>query len=117
MTESTKLVFNPSGIPVGHAFVPIDYVMDPTKEDLIHGSELKEGMIVLVEDPMLRDDPSDLDTEGVRPYTIRRIHEASRWCMVTKLRPGQILKFIGVYGDGTKMSRQYSSSYCWLVKL
>lgn len=116
MTESNSLVIAPLGITVYNDFVPIDYMMDPVTEDLIRGSDLKEGMVVLIEDPMVRDDPSDLDKEDLRPYTIRRIHEASRWCMVTKLEQGQILSFIGIYGDGTKMHRQYSDRYCWYVK-
>ena len=116
MTEANKLVMAPLGITVCNDFVPIDYMMDPATEDLFRGSDLQEGMVVLIEDHMVREDPSNLNKEGMSPYSIRRIQEASRWCMITELQLGNIMSFIGVYGDGTKMSRMYSDRYFWLVK-
>ena len=116
MTESNTLVIAPLGITVYNDFVPIDYMMDPVTEDLIRGSELKEGMVVLIEDALVREDPKKLDEENTSRTNVLRIWDTSRWCMVTKLIQGDVMSFIGVYGDGTKMSRMYSDRYCWFVK-
>ena len=116
MTESNDLVIAPLGIRISRDFAPIDYVMDPAMEDLIRGSELEEGMVVLVEDHLVRGDPEDLKMVSLHKSNVRRIFETSRWCMVTKLEQGNVMSFIGVYGDGTKIHRQYSDRYCWFVK-
>lgn len=113
---SNALVIAPLGITVYNDFAPIDYMMDPVTEDLIRGSDLKEGMVVLIEDHLAREDPKRLSSENLYHSTAVRIWETSRWCMVTKLQQGDVMSFIGVYGDGTKMSRMYSDRYCWFVK-
>lgn len=102
--------------------VRIDYVMNPRTDDLIHGHELVEGMIVLVESTSLRDNPERINLGGeFDGYLANRIRETARWCRVTKLKTVSentaLLTFIGLYADGTKMSRTYNKSHYWLVKI
>jgi hypothetical protein len=120
-------------IPVGT--VPLSYIMDPETDDLLDGSELKNGMIVLIESVSMRENPEGtvrvfgMPTEALieipdevkamlkSPYSEVRIQETSRWCRVTRLKVyDNIDSFIGLYADGTKMSRQYHEHYYWLVK-
>jgi hypothetical protein len=90
------------------------YLIDPETEDLIWGDELQEGMVVLLEDAFLGRGRLGKDKADL---------ERVRWCLVTKLRfedahggSGRLSKFIGVYGDGSKASRVYNTSFAWYVK-
>jgi len=114
----TDIIGNRFGIP--SEFVPMDFEMDPTTDDLIWGSSLEQGMIVLVDAITIREDPtkhvSELDHE-CDPYSCNRLKEKSRWCMVTDLRKhGDLVSFIALYADGTKRSRTYNQSFGWFVK-
>lgn len=111
-----KPEFNLDMVPDGH--VPRDYIMDPGTEDLIRGERLGDGMVVLIGDHMMREDP---DQENLSPHQGVRLRENNRWCLVTDLRftnrhDNSLVDFIGVYADGTKTGRRYSDSYLWLVK-
>ena len=103
--------------------VPLDYVMDPKTEDLVYGDELREGDIVLIESGHVRHSIPKNWAE-VREHERVKTLENSRWCVITKLRriPGfwghnMIVNFIGVYEDGTKMSRSFSEVHAWFRKL
>ena len=100
------------------------YVMDPQFEDLVFGDDLREGMIVLLEDSMFRTDLAHI----VSGYDQDRADECNRWCEVTQLRvisrtdehgrpSSPLIRFIGRYGDGTKRVRQFDASFAWVVKL
>jgi len=106
------------GIPKG--FASKNFIMDPATDDMIYGSELEEGMIVLMGDSLIREDPAQFfqtPEEERSEYTENRLRQSARWCRVTKLRyHGHIVQFIGVYEDGTKVSRSYANSYAWYVK-
>lgn len=117
------------------------HVMDPSTEDLIYGIDLQEGMVVLVEKHNNFDKPSDLEREerydGEHDRLRKSLNEEARWCTVTKLRQDRrwetteedygfsnksreiapLTRFIGVYEDGTKVTRTYDSTYGWFVKL
>jgi hypothetical protein len=100
-------------------FVGKFYSMDPETEDLIFGSQLQNGMVVLVEDPMLRGDPSKTHPT---PADERHVRQANRWAEVTErrrmgTRSGEVhIRFIAVYADGTKAARVYLDTIAWLVK-
>lgn len=94
------------------------YEMDPETEDLIRGDELRNDMVVVIEDGMLR-----ADTEHLRSrYDSERARANNRWCTVSSIRrrytgdDNAIVSFIGVYEDGVKKERSFSESYCWIVK-
>lgn len=97
------------------------YTMDPETEDLIRGDALQNGMVVMIEGNVVREDPeSGRDSK----YARARLMENNRWCEVTDLRfrgydspdSSRLTTFIGVYADGTKASRSFSTSYAWFVK-
>ena len=110
-------------IEAPEGLVPLDYVMDPKTEDVVYGDELRDGDIVLIESGLVRYSIPKNWAE-VREYERVKILENSRWCVITKLRripsyggSNSILNFIGVYEDGTKMSRSFSEAYAWFRKL
>lgn len=135
-TKNTRLtILNPEpGIdsaetiifpPLDPSLIPAEYLesfhrLDPATEDLIYGGELKEGMIVFVEaSPFNVDLKKYFETpeEERSKYDEEKVEKDHRWCLVTKLSNyGEIVKFIGVYADGTKHSRMYNRSYAWFVK-
>lgn len=111
-------------------FVDKYYDMDPQFEDLLpDGTYLQDGMVVLLEDSMLRADPSR--AENV--HEIERAKEANRWATVSHVKvtkrwahnehgdalgeTSPLVSFVATYGDGTKKKRSYDASYAWIVKL
>jgi len=120
------------------------HTMDPETEDLIFGTELHEGMLVLLEDchSFSFDGPGRLSKEESVPGEHDRLRkgldEKARWCRITKLNQDPrwntnddgfgygfnakhreltpLTRFIGVYEDGTKATRTYDGAYGWFVK-
>lgn len=96
-----------------------------TVELLANGSQLKNGMIVLIEDYMARVDierafAKDLEYRPVDPYALRRAETNNRWCRVSNVahdKNHQQIVFVGEYADGTKVQRRYSDSYAWYVTI
>ncbi|QFG08742.1 hypothetical protein PBI_INGRID_70 [Arthrobacter phage Ingrid] len=101
------------------------YIMNPSDTDLIRGKELEDGMIVLLEDSLLREEPTCTeDPEHKCGSRCHRAFKTSRWCKVSKLEKrmrvtGEValLSFVGEYADGSKSSHTYNVSYFWYVKL
>ncbi len=95
------------------------YEMDPEFDDILFsGAEVREGMVVLLEDCLLR---ADLSRDDI--YNADRARECNRWCTVERVevkpRPdcsSALLRFLARYGDGTKRLRSYDISYAWIVK-
>lgn len=109
------------------AFVAKFYEMDPDVDDLLpDGTHLRNGMVVLIEESLVRADETRCDDRWERP----RLLEANRWCEVSYLTVtpryddsgfhcreiSPLISFVGVYPDGTKRKRQYDASYAWLVR-
>lgn len=106
-------------IPEG--FIAKNWTMDPETEDLIPGSKLRNGLFVLIEDTTWGgrlDAEAFADEETRNPYEYQRLMTTQRWCEVSDLQrlSHEIIKFIGIYPDGTKISRTYNLSWCWYVK-
>jgi hypothetical protein len=93
------------------------YVAQSEFEDIVFGKNLRDGMIVLLEDTLLR-----ADIDSIRSnYDQARADEVNRWCEVTRLETiptgyGSLVSFVGVYPDGTQRVRRYSADYAWIVK-
>lgn len=102
-------------------FVEKYYEMDPKTVDLLaNGSKLKNGMVVLIEDFMTREDPENQkhDSEDYRKYTYQRLLENNRWAKVSDLRvKNGLVEFVATYIDGTKKHRRFAESYAWFVLL
>lgn len=117
---TTELAYTNTDTYIPEGYVALDYKNDPETEDLIFGSELQEGMVVLIEATTLRDNPEGANLDS--PYTRHRLDQNSRWCKITKLlrnsiHSSEVVTFIGVYADGTKMSRTFAVGNCWFVKI
>lgn len=94
--------------------------MDPETEDLIRGVDLKNGMFVIIERGYATRAPLDGATT---PYEIEKIQIDNRWCEVTNVsftrrrNDNPLVSFIGVYADGSKVTRTYDAiHYGWVVK-
>lgn len=98
-------------------FVPKFYHMNPQTEDLLFdGTELKDGMVVLIEHSDLR---GDLDTISIHPSHLERALKWNRWTTVSAVvfdeEKDQVL-FIATYEDGTKRKFIADADYAWFVK-
>jgi len=109
-------------------FVDRDYVMNPEDDDLLFdGTELRPGMIVLVESSLMKADIDGFDNK----YDRKRILECNRWCEVVRVEieprfqedeagrtipSSPLVKFLARYPDGTLANRTYDASYAWYVK-
>ena len=101
-------------IEQSETFVDRFYEMNPESEDLLAGDELENGLIVLIEDSMVREDASRAEFDA---YAMKRLRENNQWCRVTSLRRhGDLVSFVGVYEDGVKRPRTFNQSYYWIVK-
>jgi hypothetical protein len=100
-------------LDVPEQFVDRGYEMDPALEDIWFGDELHTGMVVLLEDGLIREDRPRDDS-----YARARFRETARWCKIERFRPVNdgIISFVAVYADGTKRVRTYNKSYAWFVK-
>jgi hypothetical protein len=116
-------------------FVDKFYVMDPEFDDLLNtGAELKDGMIVLIEESMSKTNLEFLNVvdSASYQYDYNRALENNRWCTVSQVsirrrydydqygavigESSPLISFIAIYADGTKRKRTYDSSYAWFVK-
>lgn len=93
------------------------YEMDPETEDVLPGRFVVEGMRVLVENPLYRNEIPKNDD----PRVISEARMRNRWATVEKLhivRSGEteMLCFVAVYDDGTKRMRTLSLDHAWIVK-
>jgi hypothetical protein len=109
--------------PTVGVYVDRFYEMDPQFEDVIYGTDLREGMFVLLESTTMRGDPERaFGDDTYAKYEFARVREVNRWCQVTMLefvpRSGYepLVKFMAIYADGTKKPRTYSSHWAWIVK-
>lgn len=103
-------------------YVDKDYKMDPKYEIFLpNGRMLKEGMVVLIGRPSLREDPSRRRGNS-RAWL--SLEANNRWCKVTELSfiprqpyhtAGKVI-FTGVYGDGGVMQRTHYDDYPWIAK-
>ena len=111
-------MYQTSSIPEG--FTPRVFTMDPEKHELLYGSELENGMVVLLEDSLAKANPKNrpedgsTDTDQWTDFDEKNYMENNRWCVVTSLRHrNEIIQFIALYSDGTQASRRYNESFCW----
>lgn len=98
-------------------FVPKYYMMNAETDELLpNASYLANGMKVLIENPDVRASEKDMQ----RDWGMQRALENNRWCTVTHLEfmdQKNMIRFIGVYEDGSKIVRVFGSDRSWLVKI
>lgn len=94
-------------------FVPRDYIPDVKTEDVIYGSDLQDGMIVLMEDDLYR----VTVTEGMSGQLLKTALRENRWQRVTRVRENDgNISFMAVYEDGHKTARRTGKCTGWVVK-
>jgi hypothetical protein len=95
-------------------FTPKFYRMNPETEELLpNGRHLANGMKVLIESPAHRMRVSDDLTD----WQEDRALENNQWCTIGALEVvGDMIRFIGVYNDGSKRIRTFQAFEAWLVK-
>lgn len=100
-------------------FVSKYYEMNPETDELVpNGHGLKEGMVVLFDNCLLRNEPRNENTpKSLLEENIYKTREKNRWCAVKDLEyEGEQMSFIGVYEDGTTRRREFDVKEAWLVK-
>lgn len=116
--KNLEIIKGAAKIPYG--IVRRGFEMNPDTDVILRGEELQEGMIILLEEALMRENPSyhlDSNPHICDDYRCPRIKETSQWCMVTNLkRRGDITSFVGIYADDVHRSRTYNESFFWLVK-
>lgn len=112
-------------------FEDMFYRMNPETDDILeNGSLVENGMIVLIEDHMLRESLEralkvNPDTGTIDDfYAHNRALTHNRWCRVSQVHYQRALygnnaqiTFIAEYADGSKEKRRYGRGHAWLVKL
>ena len=98
-------------------YVSAWYAANAESEDIVFGDQLRDGMTVLIEDRMARQNVDNIRSE----YDRARADEMNRWCKVTRyqlIKTGDwpTVKFVGVYPDGSMRVRVMAASYGWIVK-
>lgn len=100
----------------GTRFVTKYHEMNPETEDILpDGGFLAEGMVVLIEDANHRGRASEIRHD----WQIDHYKTANRWCTVSQLRVSiseDFVRFVGIYEDNTKRSREYPVGKAWLVR-
>jgi hypothetical protein len=111
-------------IPSG--YVPISFAPILGQHALVSGDRLRDGLMVVLGDYTMREDPELLSLEhpdrkrGYRPteHDRRKVLELSRWALVTDFEiDGDTVSFTAIYADGTMRPRRYNRSFKWAVLL
>lgn len=99
-------------IPSG--YVPIDFNANISEHLMLPGDQLSPGMIVLVADHSMRENPNIIRDDG---YSRRRLVETSRWAMVLHVyeTSNDVVNFTALYADGSMVQRRYHKSVLWVV--
>ncbi len=89
--------------------------IDPEVEKLLYdGTELADGMVVIVEDPHRREDiRRSLDDAAF--YRARRVN---RWMMIDRVKiVGTAVTFLATYEDGMQAKMEFDVSESWICKI
>lgn len=97
-------------------FVEQFYEMNPDTEDILFdGTELRDGMVVLIENDSSRENLGTVSLSGGAMLTKALVN--NRWCTVSNIRiENSLVYFIAEYENGIKKKRWTSDTYAWYVK-
>ncbi len=94
------------------------YRMFPQTETVVaHGGRLRNGMVVLLEDPERKQNIDNF--VDAAPAERFRANRLNRWCEVQEVEVDEWadeVVFVGLYGFGDTMARRNPISSAWIVK-
>lgn len=103
-------------LPSPASLVPMHYVMDPDQETLLtSGFLLKDGMVILIENPNMRQDLDKLETQSNWALALER----NRWMTISQVHMGPAgvsVTFVATYDDGSQRKLRFDNHHAWLVK-
>lgn len=116
-------------IDIPSDFVPHTFAPILGTHLMLTGDKLKNGMIVVLADNVIRENPNRISPEnpdrklGFVPseYDRAGVEETARWALVTDVKivsngpDSRLLRFTAIYSDGTMCDRKYDVSYKWAV--
>jgi hypothetical protein len=97
-------------------FVEKNFVPPRQDEIMVDGSNLKNGMRVLIADPESRVELHYLVDESPSPMTVFTARKYNRWCTVSNVRrTGSKVSFTGTYNDGAMYRHSTPHESVWYV--
>jgi hypothetical protein len=95
-----------------------DYRMNPAEDVILFGEDIREGMVVLIEDRVMRHSYSGGEEEQLRKQRFRKVTRLRREPIAPAegYESGALLTFIGEWVDGYQEIHRYNVSHGWLVK-
>lgn len=97
-------------------FVDKDFVPKREDEIMVDGSNLKNGMRVLIADTTARMSIDELLGENPEPRYVFMLRKYNRWCTISNVRRnGKKLSFTGTYDDGSMYRHDASYQSIWYV--
>lgn len=100
-------------------FVDQFAMADSEVEEVLYSKDLKDGMRVILEQPSNRKNCTPYAIAGWDKGELYDALRSNRWCTVTKIAYDELNRvyvFIGVYDDGTRITRRDTSYTTWVVK-
>lgn len=102
---------------VNSLFEPKHFNSNPETEELLwDATELEEGLVVMIEEPSVRADISEVYMDSA---VMEQAYRWNRWATVSDLNHDanldQVL-FVATYSDGSKRKLVTSADYAWYVK-
>lgn len=98
-------------------FVDKYYQSNWGMEDLLFdGRELRDGMVILLADPQMRYDATNVELAG--PGVLDSLMVRNRWCRISRVTVDNEnrVHFLATYDDGMKRKRSYGVVNSWLAK-
>ena len=106
-------------------YVSRAYMMNPETEVILEGTELKSGMVCILEDSIFREDPkrvAEMSREHESfDYAFERLKKNNRWFKIVRFLSSDrnhrgLTKFIVEFEDGVQVSKVYADTYTWIVR-
>lgn len=114
--ETISVIRAPKTLDIPDMFAAIDFLAFKDTHELLTGGDLRPGMVVLIADRTLREDPEATPGPDVSVHRVARLMETARFCKIVSIdRTDNIVRFVGEYADGSIIPRSYSTAYHWIV--
>lgn len=125
MLENTRFytmrLLDEGGAPKKIEFVNKNYKINRRTEELLCPDDLREGMVVLMDNPEFRVDLTGVeDLNHLSDIDRLRALQYNRWATISATKDwgdgGRYRSFLATYEDGTQIHRNARNSSWWIVK-